>query len=157
MKRYWIVLTLLTTSAGVSQILPAGLGSRWWRSPQMIERLGLTAEQRRKMDDVFQQSRLKLIDLTASLDKEEAMLEPLVAAEQADAAKIRSQIDRVAQARADLEKANANMLLELRLLLTQGQWKSLQDGGHGPRARRMTDGMQDLSPTPMSPTPRKAR
>jgi Spy/CpxP family protein refolding chaperone len=76
---------MLTASSAVAQILPGHLGSRWWRSPQMVEKLGLTPEQQKRMEDVFQQSRLKLIDLTASLDKEEAILEPLVSTDQPDA------------------------------------------------------------------------
>jgi Spy/CpxP family protein refolding chaperone len=148
MKQFLIVWTVLAASVAVSQILPSGLGSRWWRSPQMVERLALTPDQQKKMDDVFQQSRLKLIDLTASLDKEEAILEPLVAAEQPDADKVRTQINRVADARAELEKANANMLLGFRLLLTQEQWKKLEAGATGPRARRTINGAQELSPAP---------
>ena len=53
-------------------------------------------------------------------------MEPLVAAEQPDETKILTQIDRVAQARAELEKANARMLLGIRRTLTQDQWKKLQ-------------------------------
>jgi periplasmic protein CpxP/Spy len=142
MTRYWTACILLTASLAVAQILPRGLDSRWWKSPKMVEKLGLTADQQKRMDDIFQQSRLKLIDLTASLDKQEAILEPLVSAERPDAEKIRAQIDQIAQARAELEKANSNMLLELRLALTPDQWKSLQAGipGMGPRARRIANG-----------------
>jgi periplasmic protein CpxP/Spy len=147
MKKYWIVWMLLTVSPAVSQILPGGLGSRWWRAPQMAEKLGLTPEQQKKMDDVFQQNRVKLIDLTASLDKEEATLEPLVSAEQPAADKIREQISRVADARSELEKANANMLLGLRLLLTPDQWRSLQASAPKPRLRKMPN-RDDLSPAP---------
>jgi Spy/CpxP family protein refolding chaperone len=114
----------------------------------MVEKLGLTPEQQKKMDDAFLLSRLKLIDLTASLDKEEAILEPLVSAERPDAEKIRAQIARITQARAELEKANSNMLLDLRLLLTPEQWKLLHDGasGLGPRARRI--GNEPDGPSP---------
>jgi Spy/CpxP family protein refolding chaperone len=147
MNRLCITWMLLIAAAG-AQILPTGPGSRWWKSPQMVERLGLTPEQQKKMDDVFQQGRLRLIDLTASLDKEEAILEPLVAAGQPDAEKIRAQINRVAEARSELEKANANMLLGLRLLLTQDQWKAIQAGASGPRARRMANGPEGSPPTP---------
>jgi len=100
---------------------------RWWNNPDMVEKLGVTAEQKKKMDDIFQQHRLKLIDLNASLQKAEATLEPLVAADQPDEAKIVAQIDRVAQARAELEKANARMLLGIRQILTPEQWKKLQE------------------------------
>ena len=149
MKKYWIAWMLLCACPAISQILPAGLGSRWWRAPQMVEKLGLTPDQQTKMDDVFQQNRLSLIDLTASLDKEEVLLEPLVSAEQPDAGKIRAQIARVADARSELEKANANMLLGLRLLLSPSQWKTLQERS-GPakvRARRLTQD-DDSGPRP---------
>ena len=101
----------------------------------------------KSMGKKWRQSRVKLIDLTASLDKEEATLEPLVSAEHPDADKIRTQISRVADARSELEKANANMLLGLRLLLTPDQWKSLQAGTAKPRPRKMTN-KEDSSPVP---------
>jgi Spy/CpxP family protein refolding chaperone len=147
MKQYWIVGILLTVSPAASQILPGGLGSRWWRAPQMVEKLGLTQDQQKKMDDVFQQNRLKLIDLTASLDKEEAILEPLVSAEQPDADKIRAQISRLADARSELEKANANMLLGLRLLLTPDQWRVLQAGATQSRPWKIPN-QGDSAPEP---------
>ena len=75
----------------------------------MAQRLGLTADQTKKMDDTFQQYRLKLIDLNATLQKEETIIEPLLGTDQPDETKIVAQIDKVAQARAELEKANARM------------------------------------------------
>lgn len=101
-------------------------GGRWWTRPEMAQKLGLTVDQTKKMDDTFQQYRLKLIDLNASVQREETIMEPLVAAEQPDEAKIVAQIDKVAQARAELEKANARMLLGIRRLLTPEQWNKLK-------------------------------
>jgi Spy/CpxP family protein refolding chaperone len=101
-------------------------GNKWWTRPEMAQKLGLTADQTKKMDDVFQQFRLKLIDLNASVQKEEAIMEPLVGAEQPDETKIVAQIDKLAQARAELEKANARMLLGIRRLLTPEQWNKLK-------------------------------
>ena len=101
-------------------------GGKWWTRPEMAQRLGLTAEQTKKMDDTFQQFRLKLIDLNASVQKEELIMEPLVSAEQPEESKIVGQIDKVAMARAELEKANAKMLLGIRRLLTPEQWNKLK-------------------------------
>jgi Spy/CpxP family protein refolding chaperone len=101
-------------------------GGKWWMRPEMAQKLGLTADQTKKMDDTFQQYRLKLIDLNASVQKEEAIMEPLIGAEPPDEAKIVAQIDKVAQARAELEKANARMLLGIRRLLTSEQWNKLK-------------------------------
>ena len=101
-------------------------GGRWWTRPEMAQKLGLSPDQTKKIDDTFQQYRLKLIDLDAAVRKEEVIMEPLVAAEQPDEAKIVAQIDKVAAARAELEKANARMLLGIRRLLTPEQWNKLK-------------------------------
>jgi Spy/CpxP family protein refolding chaperone len=106
----------------------AGRPDKWWDNPSLAAMVGLTADEQRKMDDVFRQYRLKLIDLNAALEKEEVTLEPLVAAEPLDESKIAAQIDRVAQARAELEKANGRMLLGIRKTLSQDQWNKLQRG-----------------------------
>jgi Spy/CpxP family protein refolding chaperone len=115
-----------------------GEHGRWWNEPRAIEKLKLTDAQRKSLDDIYQQHRLTLIDLHATLEKAEVAMEPLMQADQPDEGKILSQIDRVAQARAELEKANARMLLGLRKELTPEQWKLIQsergahrDGGPG--------------------------
>jgi Spy/CpxP family protein refolding chaperone len=92
----------------------------------MAKRVGLSPDQIKKMDDVFTANRLKLIDRFAAVQKEETVMEPLVAADPPDENKLLAQIDKVAQARAELEKANARMLLELRAQLTHEQWTKLQ-------------------------------
>ena len=108
---------------------------RWWQNQEMVQRLGLTADQQKKMEEIFNQNRVRLIDLNAGLRKEEAIMEPLMAADQPDEAKLLAQVDRIAQARAELEKANGHMLVNMRRVLTPEQWKKLQaaegPGGHG--------------------------
>ena len=108
--------------------LQATVKGTFWRNPEWIKVLDLSADQQRKMDDVFQQYRLKLIDLTASLQKEEVILEPLLTggrpAPDAEA-KILDQIDRIANARADLEKANSRMLVGILQMLSVEQWSKL--------------------------------
>lgn len=101
---------------------------RWWRNPDTALAVGLTSDQQKKMDDVFQQYRLRLVDLNAALEREEITLDPLVSAEPLEEAKITAQIDRVAQARAELEKANGRMLLGIRRLLTPDQWNKVSQG-----------------------------
>jgi Spy/CpxP family protein refolding chaperone len=107
--------------------LQTGLSGTWWREQYWIKELNLAPDQQKKMDDAFRQNKLKLIDLTAALEKEELMLEPLIEnINPGDEAKIQAGIDRVADARAGLEKANARMLLAIRQVMTQEQWDKLQ-------------------------------
>jgi Spy/CpxP family protein refolding chaperone len=100
---------------------------RWWDDPKVAQQVGLTADQQKKMDDIFQQNRLKLIDLSAALQKQELIMQPLMESEQPDEGKILAQIDAVAQARAELEKNNARMLLGIRKVLTPDQWKKVKE------------------------------
>jgi periplasmic protein CpxP/Spy len=104
----------------------AGPPGRWWTDPALVQRLGLTPDQQKRIDTLFQQNRLKLIDQSAGLQKEEAILEPLLEADRPDESQVLAQIDHIAQARAELEKANARMLLGFRGVLTLDQWKRLQ-------------------------------
>ena len=108
-------------------------GGKWWDNPEMVRRLGITADQQKKMDDIFQQSRLKLIDLSATLEKEEVMMEGLLKGPQLDDSKILPAVDRIAQARAELEKANARLMLAIRHVLTPEQWEKLDEQGPRPR------------------------
>jgi periplasmic protein CpxP/Spy len=144
---------------------------RWWNNPKTVERLKLTDTQRKAMDDTLQQHRSTLIDLRASLQKSELELEPMMKEDQPNESQILAQIDKVAQARAELEKANARFLLEIRSKLTPEQWKQMEadraarpHGGwgsgessgqpHGNWQRREQtpppDGQAPLPPSPQS-------
>ena len=132
-----------------------GPRGRWWNNPELAQKLGLSADQQKRMEAVFQQARPGLMDLSGTVRKEEQSMEPLLAADQPDESKILSQIDRVAQARAELEKANARMLLGLRRILTVDQWKTLQamepridPRGRFPRYGDMPPGRGDSAPNP---------
>jgi Spy/CpxP family protein refolding chaperone len=108
-----------------------GPGGMWWKNPAVVQRLSLTPEQTKKMDGIFQESRLQLIDLKANVEKQQVLLEPMLSANPLDTGKAMAQIDKVAQARADLEKANAKMLLGIRATLTPDQWTKLRERGDG--------------------------
>jgi protein CpxP len=142
MKRLFAVLLFAAAVAAaqpMETVLQGKLPARWWKQDSIAGRLNLSADQSKKLDENFQQSRVRLIELNAAVEKEEAVLEPLVAAEKPDEAKVRAQIDRIAQARAELEKANAYLLLGARMILTGDQWRRLQDfgSGVGPRPRKV--------------------
>lgn len=105
---------------------PHGAHGRWWNDPSMIEKLKLTDDQRKAMDAILLEHREKLIDMRASVEKAELGLEPLMHEDQPNESQILAQIDKIAQARAELEKANARFLLAIRGKLTPEQWKDLQ-------------------------------
>ena len=102
-----------------------GLG-QFWNNPNLATKLALTDDQRKAMDGILQEHRLKLIDLRATLQKAELAMGPLMKADTPDRAAIEAQIDKVVSARGELEKANARFLLDIRMQLKPDQWKQLQ-------------------------------
>jgi periplasmic protein CpxP/Spy len=101
-------------------------GGQFWNNPNLVKQLNLTDDQRKAMDGILQDHRMKLIDLQANLQKAEVTMTPLMKADTPNRSAIEGQIDKVVQARADLEKANARFLLDIRMQLTADQWKQLQ-------------------------------
>jgi Spy/CpxP family protein refolding chaperone len=109
-------------------MLPFGM---WWKNPEVATRIGLSADQQKRIDDLFLQSRIQLIHMHASLQEEQLLLEPLLNASPFDQTKALAQIDKIADTRADLEKANAKMLLNIRGVLTADQWTKLRSHDRG--------------------------
>lgn len=118
-------------------MLPPGT---WWKSPEITQKIGLSTDQQKRIEDIFLQSRVQLIDAHAALEKQELMLEPLLSANPIDQSKAFAQISKIADTRAELEKTNAKMLLGIRAVLTAEQWTKLQNTHHffhGPERMRM--------------------
>ncbi|HEY9127781.1 MAG TPA: Spy/CpxP family protein refolding chaperone [Acidobacteriaceae bacterium] len=142
---------------------PHGDFGRWWNNPRLSEKYKLTEAQRKAMDDIYQQHRLTLVDLHANLEKAELGMEPMIGADQPDETRILAQIDKIAQARAELEKANARMLLGIRKQLTPEQWKQIRedraqhrmgpDGHDGPGERGDHRQFRRLDPPKGAPGP----
>lgn len=120
----------------------AGTHGQWWNNPNIVKQLTLTDDQRKAMDGILQDHRMKLIDLQANLQKAEVEMGPLMKADMPDQKAITAQIDKVVSARAALEKANSLFLLDIRMQLKPDQWKQLETlrtnrmqhqrmGGHG--------------------------
>jgi Spy/CpxP family protein refolding chaperone len=112
----------------------------WWHNPDLVQKLTLTPDQQKRMDDIFQQNRSQLMDLRTNVEKQEMLMGPMLAADQPDTNKILAQIDHTAQARAELEKASAKMLLGIRNVLTPDQWSRLQAAEQENRMRMRRGG-----------------
>jgi Spy/CpxP family protein refolding chaperone len=124
---------------GAMGIVPPGT---WWRNPETVKEVNLSPDQTKHMDEIFRQNRIELIHLKASLEEEQLNLEPLLNANPPDTNRALSEISKIADLRANLEKANAKMLLALRAVLTADQWTKLQSERHIHRLEIGPDGMR---------------
>jgi len=100
---------------------------KWWKNSEVVAELQLTPAQITQIEQTFLDHRLKLIDLRADVERQEAKLQPLIEADQPDEAKVGAQLDLLLAARGRLEKANAMMMLSIRRILSVEQWKKLED------------------------------
>jgi len=103
-----------------------GPWGRWWKNAEIAKTIGLSDPQLQKIEQIFLDSRMKLVDIHATLQKEEIKLEPMIEADNPDEGAVLASIDRIAAARANLEKANAQMAFAIRRVLTPEQWKQLR-------------------------------
>ena len=117
--------------------LPPG---QFWLNPDIVGMVSLTPDQVHRLAETYLQGRLKLIQLDAAVQTEEAKLEPMLAAPVIDNELALAQTDRIAEARAALDKADAHMAFALRAVLKTEQLSRLRVGlrgqqtaGAGPR------------------------
>lgn len=100
-----------STMRGGLQLGPPG---RWWDDKHFAKQLQLRPEQQRQMDATFESNRSVLLKRYSDLQGEQNRMETMTRANTLDEGALFAQIDRVAQARADLEKANTHFLLQIR-------------------------------------------
>ena len=108
--------------------LPPG---QFWLNPDIISMVNLTPDQVHRLAEVYLQGRLKLIQLDAAVQTEEAKLEPMLAAPVIDNERALAQTDRIAEARAALDKGDAHMAFALRAVLTSDQLNLMRTGHQG--------------------------
>jgi Spy/CpxP family protein refolding chaperone len=102
--------------------LPDG---KWWKRPRLAHEIGLTADQQQQIEKIFVHSRTKLIDLRADLEKKQLGLQELMEDRGADRRDVEKKIESVENARAELQKARALMILDMKQVLKPEQWDRL--------------------------------
>jgi len=121
------VPSLAVRSTGLDSSLTLQVsGGAWWTDSELTGRLGITEDQRARIDRAFTNHRASLITKRDILTKEETDLRKLLAVESLDPAAAAAQIYRVTTARSELERENSTMALEMRQQLSLTQWNQLQ-------------------------------
>jgi Spy/CpxP family protein refolding chaperone len=119
------MLALAATLVSIATLGAGQQGFKWWQSDHYKKELGLTAEQTRRMEEIFQKALPQLKAQKSVLDEAEAKFERLVIdtnAARADDVVVMEQINVVEAARADLNKSRAVMLYGMRKVMTRDQW-----------------------------------
>lgn len=132
--RVVLAFTALLVVAGSAQ----AQGFKWWNSDHFKHELGLTPDQSRRLEEIFQAALPDLRAHKKALDEAEAVFNRLV--QSSDEKTVLEQVDRVEAARAELNKSRTLMLLHMRRTLTTDQWVKL--GAMHDAAQRAQKGAQ---------------
>jgi Spy/CpxP family protein refolding chaperone len=129
-----------------------GMGS-WWKNPRIAEEIGLNDQQKQQLEKISLDSRLKMIDLRADLEKQQVILGPMLETYHPDEAQVLAQVDKLSEARAALEKERVQSMLATRNVLTEEQWNKLKESRMGfNRTFRRRDFHRRMGP-PKPPAP----
>jgi len=113
-------LGLVLLLALAAPVRAQSFGFPWWRDAQFQRELGLTSDQSKRIDDIFQSTIPVLRQKKEDLDTQEAELSRLIAANADEQAVIR-QVDKVEALRSNLNKMRTLLLLHIRQVLSPDQ------------------------------------
>jgi len=119
----------------------------------LADKLGLSPEQRKQLSDLKLQQQLKTIELKAEVEKAEARLEALLAAEEIDLDAARKAVQEVADAGAELQFARIEGTVKAKQVLTPEQREKLRGlkqmhGGRGMMCGGGLETKEEGAPTP---------
>ena len=109
---------------------------KWWKRPRLAAEINLSDQQAREIETIFVRTRPRLIDLRADLEKKQLALQVSMEDKAVDRHHVEKEIEAVENARAELQKARALMILDMKQVLRHEQWERLLQMQQNVRERR---------------------
>lgn len=106
-----------------AQFGPVG---RWWDDKSVIKTIGLSKDQQKKMDVIFDANKPAILQSYKTLLSEQSKYDKISKDPKVDQATLFAAIDSVSKARASLQKATAQMLLQIRQQMAPDQIAKLE-------------------------------
>jgi len=110
------ILLLLASAAGAQSF-------KWWMSDQYKRELGLTGDQSRRIEEVFQAALPMLRAQKKALDDADQQFKQVM--QRGNYSSVMEQVDHLEAARAQLNRTRTLMLVKMRQVLTTDQWIKL--------------------------------
>lgn len=133
--------------------LPPG---RWWKKPKVAEKLKLTGQEKKELDNLYIQNRRRLIDLKSNMEKAKFELELIAEEEDFNKSASISLFKKLQEARTNMAVESFTLYVEVRQLLGYGRFQKLKSamqgrmeqrrGGQGRRGQREGGGPQGGGP-----------
>jgi len=122
-KTLFLAIVLAAFAASAFAQLPPG---KWWRKPEIVASLELTADQQDRIDGIFRSYANDLIDARGAVEKENIALRGELDQPQLNRAKIQQIAVRLNDARGHLFQRELAMLVDMRGVLSDQQWNRMR-------------------------------
>ena len=122
-KRLFLAIVLAAFAVSAFAQLPPG---KWWRRPDIVSELELSADQQEHLDSIFRTSASDLIDLRGAVEKENIALRGELDQPQLNRTNIQRIAARLSEARGRLFQRELAMLVDMRAVLSDQQWNRMR-------------------------------
>jgi Spy/CpxP family protein refolding chaperone len=103
------------------------LPGKWWRVPQISERLDLTPSEKTQLDDLFFQNRRKLLQYKRTLEQERSELGSMLEKDPLDEGAVSEKLSRLEEARTNLATERFRFIIEVRKILGLERFQRLKE------------------------------
>ena len=119
------LLILIISLPGIlaAQDVPSG---KWWYNKKVVKNLNLTQKEVGQLDQLYENSHRRLIDLKSAVKREQFELDTLVGKEPVDDAKVREQFKRLEKARTDLANERLGFVIRVREIIGADRFQQLK-------------------------------
>ena len=118
-----LLILMFVPSITWAQKMPHG---KWWRMPQLSEKLNLSEEQKNQLDELHLNNRRNLIELKSTVERERLELEYTLDQQALDEAVALQQFNKLEAARANLATERFRYLLQVRKTIGYDRFQSLK-------------------------------
>jgi len=93
------------------------IGRKWWHLPQSVKFVELSNQEKEKLDEMYVETKRKLIDLKSAVEKEQFELDIILDKKISGDAAAMEQFNKLEKARWNLAKERFSFLLSIRKLI----------------------------------------
>jgi Spy/CpxP family protein refolding chaperone len=118
-----LVVFLIAPVMAVGQDVPAG---KWWYNPKIQKSLNLNKKEISQLDELFANSRRKLIKLKSNVEHEQFELDQLLSQKKVNDADVKKQFQRLEKARKSLANERLQFVIGVRNILGAERFQQLK-------------------------------
>jgi Spy/CpxP family protein refolding chaperone len=118
-----LVVIFLLPATAPGQDVPAG---KWWRNSKIVKELNLTQQEVGALDQLYAQSRRKLIELKNNVEREQFELDNLLGSKNAEDAEVKRQFKKLETARSDLSNERFRFVMQIRDIIGHDRFEQLK-------------------------------